>query len=442
MTTAIRRTVVALQRLSPATVLLLGYLSYALLGWIVLALPWAHEAPVAAIDSLFTAVSAMSTTGLGTVSTSGAFTLFGEIGILVLIQLGGVGYMTVGSFIILARGGRLSEFRQSVARAAFSLPEGFHPGAFVGHVMIYTLIVECLGAIALFFLFRHAGVEHALWPAIFHSVSAFCTAGFSLFDTSLEAFRHHPGINLVVAALSYLGAIGFIVALDAFRVVTGRSSRMTLTSKIILHTTLWLSVVGTALLMVTDDNLAELNATPRVLAAFFQTMAAITTVGFNTYPISQLQLAPVLILIILMIIGASPSGTGGGLKSTTFSTLFGAARSALRGQTQITFWHRPIPLHRVIAAFATVTLYLASLLGGCLLLLLIDNHRFEDVIFEATSALGTVGLSRGITGELGGLSKLVVIALMFVGRVGPLTLALMMVAQPAEPDARPTDVAI
>ncbi|MEQ8835809.1 MAG: potassium transporter TrkG, partial [Lacipirellulaceae bacterium] len=174
---------------NPLKVLLLGYASYMAIGWIALCLPLCHEAEdVPAIDHLFTAISAVSTTGLATVSTPATYSFYGELVILVLIQLGGIGYMTLGSFILLARKRKLTPERAEIAKLTFALPEGFQLRGFLRNVVLFTLIIESLGAVSLYFEFRSAGVEDCLWQAIFHAVSAFCTAGFSLFPDSLMGF--------------------------------------------------------------------------------------------------------------------------------------------------------------------------------------------------------------------------------------------------------------
>ncbi len=409
-----------LEGVSPVRSVTLGYLAYALIGWLLLCLPFAQSQSVPWLDNLFTSVSALSTTGLATVSTSGGYNLFGQGVILLLIQIGGIGYMTLGSFVVLSRIGFLPDRRLDIALTVFSVPSGLRMEHLIRGVIVFTVIIEAIGASALFFAFRHAGVQTPLWTSIFHSVSAFCTAGFSLYDNSLETFRGDFWINTVLGVLSYLGAIGFIVCIDVWRRVTGKSTSITLTTKIILGSTLWLTVVGTLLFFVCEPSLQNLSPEDRLLAALFQVMAALTTVGFNSIPISQLSQASWFLLILLMIIGASPSGTGGGLKTTTFSALIGVMRSAMKGLDRVYFWGKEIPPARVWLAMASLGFYAGSLIAGCYLLSLSETHDFEALLFEAASALGTVGLSAGITPHLTHLGKAIIIALMFIGRIGPL----------------------
>jgi trk system potassium uptake protein TrkH len=405
---------------------MLGDLAYAAMGWLLLCLPFVQSQPIPWLDNLFTSVSALSTTGLVTVSTSDAYNLFGQAVILLLIQIGGIGYMTFGSFIVLSRTGALSERRRDIARTVFSVPVDLHIDHLVRSVILFTIVIETLGAAALYLAFRHAGVHAGVWTSVFHSVSAFCTAGFSLNNSSMEIHRSDFWINTILAVLSYLGAIGFIVCLDVWRRITARSNRITLTSKIILGCTFWLTVMGVLVFFASEPSIRGFDTDDRLLAAFFQVMAALTTVGFNSIPVPQLSQASLFLLILLMIIGASPSGTGGGLKTTTFTAILGVMRSAMKGTERVHFWGKEIPPARVWLAMASLGFYVGALILGCYLLSLSETHNFEDMLFEAASALGTVGLSTGITAQLTHIGKAIIIALMFIGRIGPLAFGLSL----------------
>ncbi|MBN1818914.1 MAG: hypothetical protein JW828_16240, partial [Sedimentisphaerales bacterium] len=311
-------------------------------------------------------------------------------------------------------------------KTVFSLPASFRIDKFIRSVIEFTIILEAAGAIALYFIFRQAHIEQPIWNAVFHSVSAFCTAGFSLFNTSFEGLAGNFWLNTVIAILSYIGAVGFIVCVDFWRTLRGKVKSITLTSRIILWSTVWLTVIGTGLLFVTEPSIRERPADQRLLAAFFQAMTSMTTVGFNTISIAQMSKASLLLVVVLMVIGASPSGTGGGLKSTTFSAILGVMRSALRGEQEVRFWNRIVPLERVWMAFAGLGFYLMSLTLGAYLLELTEDASFVSVLFEAASALGTVGLSMGITAALTNVGKLILILLMFCGRLGPLTFGIAL----------------
>ena len=416
----------------PARTLLLGYLVYMVAGWLLLMLPVAQEVALSPLDVLFIATSAVSTTGLVTVDPGASFTAFGEGVILGLIQLGGLGYMTIGSVALLAVTERLSEEREQTARAAFDLPAHMPTVPFLRSVVLFTLAVEAAGAAILYPMFRDAGVDQPLWAAVFHSVSAFCTAGFSLFPASLEAFAGHPGVLLTISALSLLGAMGFLIVVDAWRALRRRRAHLGFTSFMIVRITAAFLVAGTLFLALADPGLRAMPAGQQVLNAFFQTMTASTTVGFNSYPVSAHGASVVMVLLLLMIVGASPAGTGGGIKTTSFAVLWGLVRCTLRNRERIHFAGRVLPREKVRTATATLAYYLGVLFVAMVLLLATETGApFEAVLFEAISALGTVGLSMGLTGDLSPLGKIVVIVLMTAGRLGILTFGIAIAVSAA-----------
>ncbi|MGD1938339.1 MAG: TrkH family potassium uptake protein [Cyanophyceae cyanobacterium] len=411
----------------PSRVVLFGYLSYVLLTWLLLCIPITWQADsVSPLDNLFIATSAISTTGLVTVNTPDAYNFLGQFIIACAFQVGGLGYMTLGSFVILARERDLSSKQLRVNETVFSLPDRFNVRTFIRHTIIFTALIEILGVIGLYVAFSLEDTPNSLWAAIFHSISAFCTAGFSIFPNSLVDFRGNFLVNTVVTALSLFGAIGFIVLSDFWISLTHKRQAITLTTKIILIATFSFISAGWVFLFFSDSSIAQLPLGERILAAGFQSMTAMTTVGFNTHPIGELAAAPVFLMVILMIIGASPSGTGGGLKTTSISAAFATVMASLRRQEYITFSGRQIPNSRVLSAFSALVFYLIMFLLGSIILLMVQSQAFEDVVFEVASALGTVGLSRGITGDLEPLGKIAIIVLMFIGRVGPLTVGLAL----------------
>ncbi len=362
----------------PLRLLVLGYGSYLIVTWLLLCLPicWANET-VSPLDNLFIATSAVSTTGLATINPPLAYSFLGELIILLAVQAGGLGYMTLGSFVILSRKSDLPEVRAGVGLVAFSLPRDFDLRLFIRHVVIFTVLVEVVGAALLFFAFRSAGIESPLWPAIFHSISAFCTAGFSVFPDSLERFRDDVWVNMIISVLSLLGAIGFLVWSDFWLTLTQRRTHVTLTTKIIVHMTFWSIAIGWLLLFLIEPTMQSLPVPERIMASGFQSMSALTTVGFNTQSISGLHMASVLVMIVLMVIGASPSGTGGGLKSTSVSAAFAVVWSVLRGRDRITFWGTEVPDFRLHAAFAATFFYVVIFLAGSTLLMLVQSSSFE-----------------------------------------------------------------
>ncbi len=260
-----------------------------------------------------------------------------------------------------------------------------------------------------------------------------------MYDTSFEHLRGDLAVNATLGVLSYLGAIGFIVLVDAWRRLTGKTPRLTLTSRIILVTTAWMSILGVGLFFFGEPTIRDLPVHQRLLAAAFQVMAAMTTAGFNTIPVGKLSQASLFLLTMLMIIGASPSGTGGGLKTTTFSALFGLVKSVLRGRTEVTFWGRAIPEERIRVAMASLGFYALSVIVGSYVLALTQTFPFEGLVFECASALGTVGLSTGITPLLTPIGKVIITALMFIGRLGPLGFGMAIFLPSTSAGRRPSE---
>lgn len=422
----------AFSRMNPVRQVTFGYLSYAVLGWILLSFPICQTSTgkVDALAALFTSTSALSTTGLGVVSTGDDFNFLGQVVILLLIQIGGIGYMTFSSFICLVHSKPLSPARQAVGKTVFNIPDGFKIDKFIGSVLIFTLVIEFLGAMALWVVFHNIGVDNALWSAVFHSISAFCTAGFSLYNNNIEGFSGNVWINFILGILCYAGAIGFIVFVDFWRYARGKTASITLTSRIIFAVTAWIMVIGTFLIFISEPAIRSLPPLERLMAAFFQVMSASTTTGYNSIAIGGLSPASLFLLIIIMIIGASPAGTGGGLKTTTLSALIGVVRSVFAGREKVTFYKREIPEARIRAAIATLAFYTTCLFVGCYLLTLTDQHSFLSLFFEGASALGTVGLSTGITASLSTLGQVIIILMMFIGRVGPIVFGIALFFRP------------
>lgn len=408
---------------------MIGYSLYIIGTFILLSCPLCRNGQqVSMLDTLFTSVAVISTAGLQAVNTAETFNVWGQCVILIGMQVGGLGYMTLGSLALLASKGRLTRNRINIGKAVFAMPDTFEPNSFFKHIAAFTVSLEIIGALVLWHAFAAAGISHPLWNGIFHSVAAFCTAGMSLFPNGLESFSGNAEVNLAVCALSLCGAVGFIVLDDFYRSVKSRSVKATLTTRIILSCTVSAIVIGTLLLFF-DRYLAQLPLKERMLAALFHSVSALTTLGFNTVPVSQLAASTLAVLIVLMILGASPSGTGGGLKSTTWSAAVATIVCFIRGRDEVTFFGSNVPHGRLTAAFAAIAMYLIAFsLGTYCMLLLESQMPFEDIAFEAASALGTVGLSRGISGDLSPGGKITVMTMMYIGRLGVISLALGAVA--------------
>lgn len=416
--------------LSPQQNLLYGFLIYTIIGWMLLSIPLFHKQSASMLDSLFIATSAISTTGLVTLSVFDTYNWFGQFIVMLLIQIGGVGYMTFTSFILLSRKSNLTHWHYRVLNAEFTMPKGFEIKDFLKSVIIFTIVIETLGTLCFYIAFTNAGVDHnfAIWSSIFHSVSSFCTAGFSLYNDSFEQFADNSFINIIISVLSICGSMGFIVVTDLWNRLLGKTKTITYTTKAIFLVTFLLLTFGTLMIYFFEPSISHLGSS-KLMASFFQSMTAITTVGFNTIPIGNLSLDVLLIIIFLMYIGASPSGTGGGMKSTTLTALVAIMWSRIRNNKQVTFFGKVIPLERLLSATSIFMLFASVMLVSNFLLALTENYPLDQILFETTSAIGTVGLSMGITGKLSAVGKLIIILVMFVGRLGVLTFGLAVLAR-------------
>ena len=423
----------------PARSALAWYLGLIAVGTLVL---WSTvcqspstEKPISLLDALFTSTSATCVTGLAVRSTS-EFSWLGQLAILVLIQLGGVGIMTVTTFIMFSASGR-ADLRQKMTIAETL---GGDPRAdlrwLLGRVLIATLGFEAAGFVLLFarFLFSMSFPD-AFWHALFHSVSAFCNAGFSLNDDSLESYRGDVVVNVTISLLIILGGIGFPVMLDVARNWHGtwreRWERLHLHSKTMVIGSLLLLVIPTFVFLVLEWNnsLADAPIWQRPMIAAFQSVTC-RTAGFNTIPVSSLSNASIFIVVLLMMIGAGSCSTGGGAKVSTAAILVTYAWHAFRGREHINIARRTIPLVSVQRAVATVMLFVVLAIVALTLLLVAEQsvipHSqsqgvFLDALFEVFSALGTVGLSTGMTPHLSVVGRVIIIALMFAGRLGPIS---------------------
>jgi trk system potassium uptake protein TrkH len=439
------RLLAALLRPSPVRLVALGYAANMLLGWLLLSLPISAAAPSRLIDDFFIAVSAASTAGLVPFDPGSTYTRFGQGVILALMQLGGLGYMTVSSFAFsLIAQEAPSRLRAEVTRAVFSLPRNVNPRVFVGRVVIYTLVVEGVGAAALAALFHARGFESPLWLGLFHSVSAFCTAGIALFPDSFERFAGDAPMLGVIAALAILGAVGFLVASEGWDRLRGRIARLSLSTRLILTITPLMLGLGTLVVAVAEPVVVAMPPGQRLLNAFFQAMSASTTVGFNAIPTAPLAPLAITATYILMLVGASPSGTGGGLKSTSVAVQWAFMVAVLRGRAEVTLFGTAVPEAKLRQALATFFMAATLLAAAMLALTATESIAFDRLLFEAISALATVGLSLGATGELSDAGKGVICALMYAGRVGVLAfgVALAVRARGRMAEAAEEDVAL
>lgn len=415
----------------PQRQLLLGYLAYSILGTLLLSLPLCRRDCISIVDNLFSAISALSTTGLSTVDVSSDYTFWGQLVILLLIQLGGLGYMTFSSYVMFHLTRHLGTNEARMFHTQFSFPDKMQSDNMLGNIVNFALAFEILGVLLLYPYFLLHDVDNPLWSAVFHSVSSFCTAGFSIFSDNLMQFQTCWYVNIVIAILSYMGAMGFIMMTDVLRKLRRHNYRISFTTKVIAVITTGLTCWSTIHLFFFEPTLQGMPTADRLLASWFHSMSAITTVGFNTIDTSTVCAVTMIILSFSMYIGASPSGTGGGLKSTTLSALYAYTKNKLGLRKDISLAGNKVPTYRVDAALTTAVFYTLILAVGIYLLTLFEGDRqnFLDLVFEATSALATAGLSSGILSSIGIGSKLVLIVLMFIGRVGVITLGNVMLVR-------------
>ena len=406
---------------SPQMNLVWGFFINGLIGFALLSIPWLHKVNVNVLDNLFTSISAVSTTGLSTVTIFETYNFFGQLVILLLFQFGGIGYMTLTTYYLLFSAQKVSHWHKKIIGAEFDMPKKIRIKDFIKSLVVFTIVMEILGAISLFIAFEMDGMEtsKAIWFGIFHSVSSFCTAGFDLFGNSFQNFNGNLSINLTISILSISGSLGFIVVTDLWYRIRNKTKELSFTTKIVSIGLVFLLTAGTILVYFFEPSLNE--SEHQVLDAFFLAMTSVTTVGFSTVSTGSLSLSILIIITFLMYIGASPSGTAGGMKITTFTAIISLIKSRLFGQKKITFFSTEIPTKKIFVASSTFILYTSTIFIFTLLLTFTEDFSYQNIIFEVGSALGTVGLTTGITPQLSSVGKVFIIALMFIGRLGVLT---------------------
>ncbi len=420
-----------LLRLTPHQNIAQTVLAYTLLGTIVLCLPFMTTTHVSILDNLFTSAAAVSTSGLNTVNFADSYTFLGKLVVLLLIQIGGVGYMTFASFIFLSLSQRhhLRPHQQEALSTEVSLPNTLKMSDFLWSAVAFTTLAESIGAVVLYNYFRGQDftVFNAIWYSIFHSVSAFCTAGFSLWNNSLENFADSRTINTVLCCLALAGSMGFIVIADLANFIRRKTKEISLTTKLIVISTLALLCLGTVTLLMTSPSLT-------ITEALFQSIAAMTTCGFSTVNVSLLSSASLLVLILLMCIGGAPAGTAGGIKMTAFCTVVAIMHARLQLRSRVSILGRRIPSLRLYAATSTFLLYTLFLFISVFMLTWTEKLPFLSLVMESAAALSTGGLSTGISGELSFLGKLIIIGTMIVGRIGVITFGTAVLSSDEDDD--------
>jgi trk system potassium uptake protein TrkH len=407
-----------------------GLIAAGTLGFLLLPGLWIGDG-VGFVDALFMATSAVCVTGLSVLDVSSRMTFWGQLWLLLLIQLGGLGILTLAALAAAALGRRFSlEVEDAVSGPAALLPAG-GARALVRSVVAVTLSVEAVGALALWLVWREdLGPAGALWPAVFHAVSAFCNAGFSTFGESLMGDPHDLPVLAVVAVLVVAGGIGFLVIEDLRARLRGQRRRVTLHTRLVLATSgvLILGAAPLYLFFEWDHTLAPLSLPERIGNAVFMAITP-RTAGFNSVDYHAISNPSLVLTLALMWIGGSPGSTAGGVKTTTAALLALGLLARLRGRRDVSLADRSVPeatLQRAVGLAVGAMLVLFSFVFLLLWSELeregaeLDRGRFVHLVFEAQSALGTVGLSMGVTSELTPVGRVLIVVLMFLGRVGPL----------------------
>jgi trk system potassium uptake protein len=421
------------KRLTPVQLIALYFFLAIVIGGSLLALPFSH-APgkdVSFLDAIFTATSAICVTGLTVVDTGTTYSTLGQIIILLLIQAGGLGIITLGTLVAFASGRRVG-FRERMNLQAQL--NAFQVGGVVRliqRIVLLTFTIEAIGILLLWTRFAPLeGSGKGFYFALFHSVSGFNNAGFGLYSDNLMRFVADPVVNFTIMTLIVLGGLGFIVEMNILaHYREGRRVPFTLHTKTVLALTGFLIALGAVVLLLLEwsHSFASLPFWQKLMAALFQSVTP-RTAGFNTVDYTQMDESSLLFTTLLMFIGASPGSTGGGIKTVTFFVLIGSVWSISRGRGELALFGRRIALDTVIKS--AVISVLSLLIIGAMLTLLILTDPDKDVFqltFEAVSAFATVGLSTGITGAMSEMGKIILILLMYLGRIGPLTFALALI---------------
>ncbi|MBX6422713.1 TrkH family potassium uptake protein [Thermosulfurimonas sp. F29] len=429
--------------LRSALYLALSFAVTALIGGILLWLPWMHGEKLSFLDALFTSTSAVCVTGLTVVNTATTFTLPGKLVILALIQLGGLGIMTFSTLFFILMGRSVPVIESLSLKESFAPYHGVHLGSLILTIVIYTLGTELVLTLLLIPAFWSSNPGEGLFHALFHAVSAFCNAGFSDLPAGLTSYSRNLYLPTVIALAILAGNTGFPIVFEAVQRLRSRGIRKwSLHTRLTLTTHLILILMGGLLFLIFEKNRAftGLSLPEKILNAFFLSVSA-RTAGFNLIDLSRFGEVSLYVLIFLMFVGACPGSTGGGVKTTTFGVLVASVWSRLRGYSRATVFRRTIPQDIVFKALTLVSLYAFTIfLAQFLLILSAPGHTFASSgteflarLFETVSALGTVGLSTGITPQLSPWSKVVLIFTMYAGRVGVLSLAVLLTGLSSRP---------
>lgn len=419
------------RRLSSSQIILLGFLGVIASGTILLMLPWARAGAGSApfLDALFTATSATCVTGLITNDTATYWSVFGQTVILCLIQVGGLGVITVAIFITKLSGRKIGLMQRSTMQEAIAAPQMGGIVRMTGFILKMVVVIEAVGAAALLpAMIPEFGIVRGIWYAVFHSISSFCNAGFDLMGvkepySSLTSYTGDVAVNVIVMVLIVVGGIGFLTWDDVKR-NRFHLRRYRMQSKVVLTVTAVLIVLPAVFFYWKEFGMPgweDMSVGERILASFFQSITT-RTAGYNTVDLTQLTQSGQMIMILLMLIGGSPGSTAGGMKVTTLAVLFATAVAVFRRRPNAHIFGRRIPNDTAHYAATVLILYLSLFLAGGIFIGCAENMPIVPALFEAASAIATVGVTLGITPDLCAASKVVLIILMFLGRVGGMTI--------------------
>ncbi len=425
--------------LSTTQIILLSFLATILIGSALLALPISSTSGEAVpyLDALFTATTSTCVTGLVTLPTVSTWSLFGQVVILLLIQIGGLGLITIMSGLMLLINRKMGIGDRLLIQDAFNLNTMEGLAKFVKNVLLGTLIIEGVGAVLYMFVFVPEFGAKGIWISVFNSVSAFCNAGIDIIsENSLCDYATNPLINIVTSAIIILGGLGYIVWWDVLRVTKSRSPKnrkifrhLTLHSKIAITITAGLIFAGAILIFVFEYanplTIGEMSLFDKIQVSFFQSVTT-RTAGFASISQENLTNASAAVSIILMLIGGSPVGTAGGMKTVTIAVLVCAALATIRNKNDATLYGRRISEESIKKAVAVVVMFLTICSASTIFLMATSNVSALDAVYETVSATATVGLSRNLTTSLNTFGKLIIIVTMYFGRVGPISLAVAL----------------
>lgn len=412
-------------QMSPPQVLALSFLIAIVIGTLLLKLPIATTEPINWLDALFTATSATTVTGLAVVDTGTVFTVFGQIVIMILIQIGGLGLMTFAVLIVVVLGKKIGLKERMLVQEALNQTSIGGVVRLVNILFIFALSMETISVILLSMRWvPEYGWGFGIYTSVFHAISAFNNAGFSLWPDSLMGYVGDPVVNLIITFLFITGGIGFTVLSDLWH--TKHFHRLSLHTKIMLVGTLVINVVAMLLIFALEytnpSTLGALDFGEKLWAAYFQAVTP-RTAGFNSLDIASMTPGTIVFMLLLMFIGAGSASTGSGIKLTTFIVIVMAVVTFLKGRNETVMFERTLKHQTILRSLAIVVISLFAVFIAILALSITENAPFMMIVFEAFSAFGTVGLSMGLTGDLSPLGKEIIIVLMFIGRIGPLTLA-------------------